>query len=42
MQFLSDIHSIINHNFHNAYEHWQCIYLFLLAYDKNCFNKLPY
>ena len=28
------LHIIINHNVHNNYEHWYCMYLFLLAYNK--------
>ena len=35
MQLLYLMHSIINHNFDNNYEHWQCMYFISLAYDKN-------
>ena len=41
-EVLYSIYSIINHNFHNNYGHWQCMYLFLLACDKKLFYKFPY
>ena len=34
MQLLYHTHSVVSHNFCNIYEHWECIYLFLLACHK--------